>query len=322
MDSFISNSRLTFDGSPDRYQDYRRDVLTLAFGTHTGLKGGAVSIVLMPEESESIVGEMVTALLPPPETPQEMVLRGDRETIDPEVLERRWIRRMDLFTAQQKGITTFSAIFYASFGPAVKHFLASRDENYFFKNPQWVLKQLDTQYGNLQLRDKVSILQALQRPFDPTTTHLHIFLENFRHNLRQLTTKVTDDLALTFLLSTVMSCPHLIPTLAAFQALEPKSQTFDVLIQALNTAPLPTPATTEALGYANSASKSHPPRQPQQSRQVQQQREVHYCWTHGVCGHRSSECARQAFGHRVEATISKQLGGNPEIYQQKRRTGN
>lgn len=319
MDPPLPTNTLTFDGSPDRYQDYRRDILTLAFGTFTGLKGGAVPNLVGAEECESIVGEVVTALLPPPETPQEMVLRGDRETIDPEVLERRWTRRMDLFTAQQKGFTTFSAAFYASFGPAVKHFLASRDDSYFFKDPQWILEQLDRQYGTLQLRDKVIILQALQRPFDPTTTHLHMFLEKFRNNLRQLTNKVSDDLALTFLLNATMPCSHLIPTLAAFQALPPASQTFEVLIQALNTAPLPTPATMEALGYANLATKPPPPRQLQQPRQAQQHRDVLYCWTHGVCGHKSSDCSRQAIGHRVDATYSKQLGGNPDVYQPRRR---
>lgn len=39
-------------------------------------------------------------------------------------------------------------------------------------------------------------------------------------------------------------------------------------------------------------------------------KKIHYCWTHGpLCTHKSSECKKQAPGHRVEATLDNPCNG-------------
>ena len=36
----------------------------------------------------------------------------------------------------------------------------------------------------------------------------------------------------------------------------------------------------------------------------------HYCWTHGACAHRSSECKTTAPGHKSDATFEDKQGGS------------
>ena len=35
-----------------------------------------------------------------------------------------------------------------------------------------------------------------------------------------------------------------------------------------------------------------------------------YCWTHGACGHGSSDCVQKAEGHKDEATFQNRMGGS------------
>lgn len=37
---------------------------------------------------------------------------------------------------------------------------------------------------------------------------------------------------------------------------------------------------------------------------------THYCWTHGMTGHKGDECKTKAPGHRDEATKDNRLGGS------------
>ena len=37
---------------------------------------------------------------------------------------------------------------------------------------------------------------------------------------------------------------------------------------------------------------------------------AHYCWRHGRCHHKSSDCNRRSEpGHQIKATLSNQMGG-------------
>ena len=39
-----------------------------------------------------------------------------------------------------------------------------------------------------------------------------------------------------------------------------------------------------------------------------------YCWTHGICGHKSENCKNKADGHQDAATANNKIGGNMEIW--------
>ena len=35
-----------------------------------------------------------------------------------------------------------------------------------------------------------------------------------------------------------------------------------------------------------------------------------YCWTHGACAHKSSDCRNKADGHKNNATFTNKMGGS------------
>ena len=37
-----------------------------------------------------------------------------------------------------------------------------------------------------------------------------------------------------------------------------------------------------------------------------------YCWTHGGCGHKSTDCKNPGTGHKREATFTNKKGGSTE----------
>ena len=226
------------------------------------------------------------------------------------------------YQKQQQKRAEFRTTLTNALSVKVKNNLTTNGTKLFNLSPHQIISALREEYGQLRSIDIENLRAKLRHQFnndEKISDFIHTQV-NIHRILSDAGQVLSDNLKIEYLKNALLPCGHYDLAIQIFESSNPNVAitTFNMFSTHLKNFRT-TPSTAVALGYAAATTKpTYEALEAQvkalkaNPRSTTRNKKNFYCWTHGSCPHRSSECKDPAPGHVAHAKYWKRFEGSNE----------